>query len=194
LASLYRLTLGFALAVGIGVPLGLLIGSSRRLVESLEFLIDFFRSLPASALFPMFILFFGIGDRSKVAVIVFSCALIILVNAIYGVKNCKEARLRAARAMGANRTALFTKVIFPEALPHIFAGLRISVSIGLILVVVTEMFIGTHRGLGQRIYDAHLMFRIAEMYAVILLTGVLGYVLNKIFITIEAKVFHWAGR
>lgn len=193
-ATVYRLFFGFALSIVIGIPLGLTLGSSKKLSDSSEFLIDFFRSIPASALFPMFLLFFGIGDKAKVSVVVFSCSLIIIVYTMYGVKNCKEARIKVAKVMNADKFSIFTKIIFPESLPHIFAGVRISISIALILVVVTEMFIGTKYGLGRLIYDSHLMFRISTMYVAIFITGILGYILNKIFMIIESKVFHWAGK
>jgi NitT/TauT family transport system permease protein len=194
LSTIYRLFFGFSVAVVIGIPLGLLVGSSRKLLDSIEFLIDFFRSIPASALFPMFLLFFGIGDTAKISVVIFSCCLVIMVYAIYGVKNAKESRIKVAKVLKANKLSIFTKIIFPESLPHIFVGLRISISIALILVVVTEMFIGTKYGLGKLIYDSHLMFRISVMYAAIFITGVIGYILNKIFIFIEDRVFHWAGK
>lgn len=194
LATIYRLFLGFALSVAIGTPLGLILGYSKRLSDSLEFLIDFFRSIPASALFPMFLLFFGIGDKAKVSVVVFSCSLIVIIYTMYGVKNCKESRIKVAKVMKANKFSIFSKVIFPESLPHIFAGARISISIALILVVVTEMFIGTKYGLGRLIYDSHLMFRISTMYAAIFIAGILGYMLNKIFMVVESKVFHWVGK
>jgi len=113
---------------------------------------------------------------------------------MYGVKNCKEARIKVAKVLKANKTAIFTKIIFPESLPHIFVGLRISISIALILVVVAEMFIGTKYGLGRLISDSHLMFRISTMYVAIFTTGILGYVLNKIFLLVETRVFHWAGK
>jgi NitT/TauT family transport system permease protein len=193
-ATLYRLFFGFALSIVIGIPLGLVLGSSKRLSDSIEFPIDFLRSIPASALFPMFLLFFGIGDTAKISVVIFSCSLIIIIYTIYGVKNCKESRIKVAKVMKADKFSIFTKIIFPESLPHIFAGIRISVSIALILVVVTEMFIGTKYGLGKLIYDSHLMFRISTMYAAIFITGILGYVLNKIFLLVEARVFHWAGK
>lgn len=193
-ATFYRLLFGFTLSIIFGIPLGLILGSSKKLSDSLEFLIDFFRSIPASALFPMFLLFFGIGDNAKISVVIFSCSLNIIIYTMYGVKNCKESRIRAAKIMKANKISIFTKVIFPESLPHIFAGLRISISIALILVIVSEMFIGTKHGLGHLIYDSHLMFRIPTMYAAILITGVLGYILNKILMIIESKIFHWAGK
>jgi len=193
-ATLYRLFFGLALSTVIGIPLGLLLGSSKRLSNSTEFLLDFFRSIPASALFPMFLLFFGIGDTSKISVVVFSCCLIIMIHTMYGVKNCKEARIKVAKVLKANKTAIFTKIIFPESLPHIFVGLRISISIALILVVVAEMFIGTKYGLGRLISDSHLMFRISTMYVAIFTTGILGYVLIKIFLLVETRVFHWAGK
>jgi NitT/TauT family transport system permease protein len=192
--TLYRLFLGFSLSIIIGIPLGFLVGSSRKLLDSLEFLIDFFRSIPASALFPMFLLFFGIGDTAKISVVIFSCCLVIMIYTIYGVKNAKESRIKVAKVLKADKLSIFIKIIFPESLPHIFVGLRISISIALILVVVTEMFIGTKYGLGKLIYDSHLMFRISVMYAAIFMTGILGYILNKIFILIEERVFHWGGK
>ncbi len=192
-ATCYRLILGFLLAVSIGTPLGLILGYFKKSFEYFEFIIDFFRSIPASALFPMFLLFFGIGDKAKLSVVIFSCSLIIIIYTIYGVKNCNEARIKSTKVMKASNFQIFIKIIFPESFPHIFAGLRISISIALILVVVTEMFIGTRFGLGKLIYDSHLMFQIPKMYSIIILTGVIGYLLNKLFLLIEKTIFHWEG-
>ena len=86
---------------------------------------------------------------------------------------------------------IFKHVVFPEALPRVFVGLRLTLSLALILAVVTEMFTGTTNGLGRRIYDAHDTYSIAEMYACIMLVGAVGYALNKIFVAIESKVVHW---
>jgi len=194
LSTIYRLLLGFVISLALGIPLGLLLGASKKIANSLEFLIDFFRSIPASALFPMFLLFFGIGDTANISVVVFSCTLVIIIYTMYGVKNAKDARIGMAKVLNASKFNIFTKIILPESLPHIFAGARISISIALILVVVTEMFIGTKCGLGMLIYDSQQMFRIPTMYGVILLVGAIGYGLNKVFVVIESKVFHWAGK
>lgn len=194
LASLVRLVLGFAIAVVTGVPLGLVLGSAPWAHRLTEVPIDFARSIPASAMFPMFILLFGIGEAPKVALVAFSCALIIMVNTVYGVRGVHATRLLLARTLRMSMWQRFRKIILPESLPQVFAGFRVSVSIGLILVVVTEMFLGTHEGLGRRIFDSHLLFQVPEMYAAIVVTGLLGYILNKLFLLAEARLFHWVGR
>lgn len=188
-----RTIIGFMISSIIGITIGLLIGISRRVYSYFEFIIDFLRSIPATALFPLFILFFGVGNFAKIMVVVFSCSLIILINTAYGVLNSHKTRRLMVKIYGATRCQIFRKVIFPEALPQIFVGLRTAVSIALILVVVTEMFIGTTVGLGFRIYNAQLVYRTSEMYAIILLTGLVGYFLNKIFAIIEKKLVHWKG-
>ena len=194
LMTLGRTIAGFALSTVIGIGLGLILGIDRRVYGYFEFIIDFLRSVPATALFPLFILFFGVGDFAKVTVVVFSCSLIILINTAYGVINSKKTRLLMVSMYGATRYQRFIKVVLPEALPQIFVGLRTAVSIALILVVVTEMFIGTTIGLGYRIYNAQLVYRTPEMYALILLTGIIGYALNQCFALIEKQLIHWGGR
>jgi len=194
LMTIERTLVSFILAVLIGVPLGILLGSSNRLFEACSVLIDFFRSIPGTALFPLFLLFLGVGDAAKIGNAVFASSLIILVNSMYGVKNANKLRIEAAKVMRASRKTIFWKVILPDALPEIAGGLRIAVSICLIVIVVTEMFIGTLFGLGKRIMHSHELFRIPEMYAAILLTGFLGYLLNQLLLILERRYIHWAGR
>jgi len=194
LATLARMVTGYFLATIVGIPVGLIIGFWKKLYHSVEFLLDFFRSLPSTALFPMFLLFFGIGDSAKIAVVMFACTLIIIVNTTYGVKSINPTRIMVAKLMKASRFQIFSKVIFQESLPHIAAGLRIALSTSLILVIVTEMFIGTRTGLGQKIFDLHLTYQIPEMYGAIIIAGTIGYVLNKAFLIFEARVIHWTGK
>ena len=193
-ATLSRMITGYLLAAILGIPLGVVIGYSKRLYRSTEVVVDFFRSIPATAMFPLFLLFFGVGDTAKVLIVAFSCALIILVNTTYGVKNSNPTRIMVAKTVGANKAQILYKVILPDASPHIFSGLRISLSMALILVIVTEMFIGTTLGLGKRIYDAQLTYRIPEMYSSIILVGTLGYLSNKIFMIFENLTVHWSGK
>jgi ABC-type nitrate/sulfonate/bicarbonate transport system permease component len=194
LLTLARTIVGFLISCILGIGFGLAIGIDRRIYRYFEFIIDFTRSIPATALFPMFVLFFGVGNLAKVTVVVFSCSLIILINTAYGVMNSQKTRLVMVQMYGASRYQSFIKVVLPEALPQVFVGLRTAVSIALILVVVTEMFIGSTAGLGYRIYNAQLMYRTPEMYAAILLTGIVGYVLNQLFVVAERKLIHWGGK
>jgi NitT/TauT family transport system permease protein len=194
LMTVERIFLSFVLSVLIGIPFGIVLGGSHRLYDACLVLVDFFRSVPGTALFPLFLLFFGIGDAAKIGNAVFASSLIIIVNSMYGVKNANKLRIETAQVMRASRRIVFSKVILPDALPEIIGGLRIAVSICLIVIVVTEMFIGTEYGLGKRIMHSHEMFRIPEMYAAILLTGLLGYFLNQLLLFFERHYVHWAGR
>ena len=192
--TLYRTLLGFVIACLIGIPIGLLMGYSDRIYYSLEFVVEFFRSIPATALFPLFLLFFGIGDQSKIALTAWAAGLVLIINSMYGVHLGKELRIKSAKTMRMFGFTLFQKIIFPEALPQIFSGMRIAISLSLVIVVVTEMFIGTNFGLGHRIIDAQLVYRISEMYATIFIAGVLGFLINKGFIFAEKRIVHWKGK
>lgn len=194
LFTLYRTFLGFLIACLIAIPLGLIMGYYNRVYYSLEFIVEFFRSIPATALFPLFLLFFGIGDQSKIALTAWTAGLVLIINSMYGVHLGKELRIKAAKTMKMEGFVLFKKIIFPEALPQIFNGMRIAVSLSLVIVVVTEMFIGTNFGLGHRIIDAQLVYKIPEMYAIIFITGILGFLMNKGVIYSEKKIVHWKGK
>jgi len=194
LFTLYRTFIGFLIACIIGIPIGLLMGYYDKIYHSLEFIVEFFRSIPATALFPLFILSFGIGDSSKIALTAWAAGLILIINSMYGVHLGKELRIKSAKTMKISGFNLFKKIIFPEALPQIFSGMRIAISLSLVIVIVTEMFIGTNFGLGHRIINAQLVYRTSQMYATILITGILGFIINKSFILVEKKVVHWRGK
>lgn len=189
--TLYRMGFGFTIACLIGVPLGLLMGYSNRIYASSEFMVELFRSIPATALLPLFILFLGIGDASKIAVAAWSPGLILAVHSMYGVHSGKEMRLKAGKSMRMSMSLLFRKIILPEALPHIFSGMRIALSLSLVLVVVSEMMIGSNTGIGQRLINSQLHFNTPDLYAVILVIGFIGYCLNKILQMFEKRFIHW---
>lgn len=193
-ATLGRSLVGFFAAAVIGVPLGLLIGRAPELARTTQPTIDFFRSIPATALFPLFLFAFGLGDTAKVAIVVYACSLIILVNTAYGAMQVKASRIQATKVMGASSADIFGKIVVPESAPGIFAGLRIALSLSFVLIVVTEMFIGTSVGLGHEIMNAQSVYRTPEMYAAIILTGILGYFANRLILVVEATTLHWVGR
>lgn len=192
--TIRRTLLAFAIAVGVCVPLGLALGSSVQLYRSLEFVIDFFRSTPASALFPLFLVILGVGESTKVAVAAFGAGLLILFNTAYGVMNARKTRQAAARVMGASPLRVMVGVTLLESLPQTLVGMRAGVSFSLVIVIVAEMFIGSTDGLGQRVINAQSIFNMPEMYATIFSAGVLGYALNLVFILIERRFVHWGGK
>jgi sulfonate transport system permease protein len=194
LVTVMRTLEAFVIAAVVGVPLGVLLGSNERAYRSVEFLIDFFRSTPSSALIPLFLLIFGVSDVNKVAIAAFGALLIVLFNSAYGVINARKQRVMAARVMGASRWQIFKDVLIWESLQPTFVGLRSAVSMALVIVIVAEMFIGSDSGLGHRIIDAQQVLNVKSMYAAILAAGALGYALNIIFLIIERRIVHWSGR
>jgi len=192
--TLYRSLYAFLIAIVIGIPVGIVLGSSEKIYRSFEFLIDFFRSTPATAMFPLFLILFGIGDFSKIAMAAFAGGLIIFFNTAYGVMNARKTRIMAAEVMGVSQWRIFSDVIFFESLPQTFIGLRTSISLTLVVIILAEMFVGSTNGMGQRIIDAQQVFDMPQMYASIIATGVMGYILNQIFLLIENKFVHWKGR
>jgi len=192
-ATFMRLFIGLS----IGSLFGILIGLSTLKAKGsggLIFWIDFLRSIPAAALLPIFLLLLGLGEISKIALVIFSVTLIMSINTIYGIKNINNIRLMVAKNLLLNTWQAFIKVIFPEVLPHISSGLRQAISFSLIIVVVIEMLVSTEHGLGRRVVDYHLTFEISQMYAVIILIGIIGYSINKIYILLENKKVHWIGK
>ena len=192
--TVYRTASATAIAAVIAIPLGIVLGSSERLYLSLEFVIDFFRSTPASAMFPLFLVLFGVGDETKISVAAFGAILVILFNVAYGVMNARKTRLLAARVMGASQLRVLIDVTLLESLPQTFVGLRNGVSLALVIIIVAEMFIGSQDGLGHSVFEAQQLFDMPRMYAAIFAAGVLGYGLNLLFILIERRFVHWSGK
>jgi sulfonate transport system permease protein len=192
--TVLRTLQAFFIAAVVGVPLGVVLGSNEKAYRSVEFLIDFFRSTPSSALIPLFLLIFGVSDINKVAIAAFGALLIVVFNSAYGVMNARKQRVMAARVMGASRWQVFKDVLIWESLQPTFVGLRSAVSMALVIVIVAEMFIGSDNGLGHRIIDAQQVLNVKSMYAAILSAGALGYGLNVLFLVVERKIVHWSGR
>jgi sulfonate transport system permease protein len=192
--TVYRTAAATAIAAVIAIPLGIVLGSSERIYRSLEFVIDFFRSTPASAMFPLFLVLFGVGDETKIAVAAFGAILVILFNVAYGVMNARKTRLLAAKVMGASRLRVLFDVMMLESLPQTFIGLRNGVSLALVIIVVAEMFIGSQDGLGHSVFEAQQLFDMPRMYAAIFAAGALGYGLNLLFLLIERRFVHWSGK
>lgn len=194
LVTVKRTLQAFALAAVAGVPIGVLLGSNEKAYRSVEFLIDFFRSTPSSALIPLFLMIFGTSDVNKVAIAAFGAFLIVVFNSAYGVINARKQRVMAAKVMGATRWQTFRDVLVWESLQPSFVGLRSAVSMALVIVIVAEMFIGADSGLGNRIINSQQVLNVKSMYASILAAGALGYALNVLFLLAEKRIVHWSGR
>jgi ABC-type nitrate/sulfonate/bicarbonate transport system permease component len=188
--SMKRLAAGFAIAAVIGIGTGLLIGASRAARRTLEPFLEFTRAIPAIAIVPAAIVLLGLGDASRIAVIAFGLCFPILVNTAEGVRAIPPEVRDTASMLHAGRVERIWRIYFPAALPSIMAGLRIAVSIGLVLVVVSE-FVGEGNGLGHWMLVQQSLFNVPELYAGVLFLGLLGYVLNRLFLVVERRVLDW---
>jgi len=189
-ASLWRSFAGLLLAIACGVSLGLAMGWFARVEGVLDPLLQFFRQTSALALFPVFILFLGIGEMSKIAIIFWASFWPILLSTISGVKQVDGLLINSALSMGANRRFLFTKIVLPAASPSIFTGIRLAGAYCITALVAAEM-IGAHSGLGFLTLNSQEVFQIPSMYAGILLLAVVGLLLNFLLALLERRFTRW---
>lgn len=194
LASGKRWIAGFFLGVVIGAPIGLAMGHSRWISDALDFPVDFLRSLPVTALFPVFLLAFGIQDASKIAMVATAVAFVMIVTASYGVRHAPRTRQQMAHVFGASPWRKFIDVVLPDSVGQIVSGMRVSLGTSLVVVVIAEMFIGSRSGLGTHLYDAYSINAVADMYAVLVLVGLIGYILNVTFVLVERRIVYWIGK
>jgi NitT/TauT family transport system permease protein len=189
-ASLVRSGLGFGLAVATAIPLGAAIAWYSPVREFLTPVLEIFRNTAALALLPVFILILGIGETSKIAIVLYACFFPILLSTISGVANVDAQLLRSARVLGLSPVATFRKVVFPAAVPTIFTGIRISGAAAILVLIAAEMN-GATEGLGFLITYSQVNFLIPKMYAAILTTSVLGLVINYSLVALERRFSRW---
>ncbi|MEV4901125.1 ABC transporter permease [Citricoccus sp. NPDC055426] len=188
--SLTRLAWGIAGSVIIGIVGGLLIGSVRWLRALTEPTLEFFRAIPPTVLIPVLMLLIGIGDDMKIAVIISGAVWPILLNTIEGVRSMDEVLSDTTHTYGIKGFNRVRYLILPSAMPQIMAGIRQSLSIALILMVISEMFAASS-GLGFTIVQFQRSFAIPEMWSGIVLLGIIGVILSFIFQLIERSVLRW---
>lgn len=187
-----RMALGFVSASLIGIAAGALIGLSRSLRDYVEPTLELIRPLPASAVIPVFVLLIGLNERMIIAVIAFASLWPVLLGTVHGFKTVEPRLLEVSRLLHLSSLALIFKIALPSAMPDIFAGLRLALTISLILAVVTEMLSGMP-GLGHNIIMAARSFRSADLYAGIIVLGAIGYLTNIALERLERHVLRWRG-
>ncbi|MEV0223541.1 ABC transporter permease [Streptomyces sp. NPDC050704] len=190
LPSLLRLSAGYACAAVAGVALGTVIGSYRRVRAACEPVLEFLRAVPPPVLVPVIMLFAGIGDTMKIAVIAIGCVWPILLNTVEGVRAVDSVMSETARSYGITGTARLRHVVLRSASPQIFAGLRQALSIGIILMVISEMTASSN-GIGFTIVQFQRTFAIPDMWTGILVLGLLGFLLSVVFQLVERRVLGW---
>lgn len=190
--TLGRVTLAIVIAAAVGIPLGLFFGYRRDVYRLVESPLHALRSIPASALFPLFLIIIGVGESSIVALAAYPSLLVILVNAVTGASLANSHRMHQAHILGLDGLQLIADVLFFEALPHILDGVRTAISYSLVLVVAVEMFIGVGKfGLGRAIYEYQSTYRIPETYAAIIIAGAIGIGFNWLLTMAERRLLAW---
>ena len=189
-ASLGRSLAGFAIAVVFAVPVGVAIAWYKPVADFLNPLLELFRNTAALALLPVFILVLGIGETSKVAIVVYAAFFPILLNTISGVRSVDPLLIKSAVSLGFSPLRMFQKVILPAAVPTIFTGIRMAASASIVVLIATEMA-GARAGLGYLITAAQQNFQIPDMYVGIVAIAVVGLLYNAALVAVERRLTRW---
>ncbi len=192
-ASLSRVAQGMFWGTVIGVPIGFAMGLSSRLRGMFDTPVELLRPIPPLALLPLFILWFGIGDRSAVNLLIFASIWIMIIAARAGVRTVNLSKVRAAYSLGASKAQILWRVILPNALPEIFTGIRVALGVSWGTLVAAEL-VGTSVGLGAMIFAARPFFRIDVMIVGVIIIAVLGVLMDVAMRYLEAKLIPWRGR
>ncbi|MEK7783022.1 MAG: ABC transporter permease [Candidatus Binatota bacterium] len=188
--SLNRVLQGFIYGSLLGIALGLLVGWFRAVEDAVDPLVAAIYPIPKSALFPLFILWFGLGDTSKIITIMIGVLFLVLINTVTGVKAIDPVLIKAARDLGANQRQIFAKVVIPGALPNIFTGLRLGAGMALILVFITEIE-ATRAGLGFLLWESYQLLLVKQVFSCTIAFGVLGILSTWILQWLERLLCPW---
>jgi ABC-type nitrate/sulfonate/bicarbonate transport system permease component len=188
--SLLRVFGGYLVGGLLGVLVGLLMGYFRFFYNLLEPVTEFLRPIPSPAYIPIVILFLGIDDEMKVFMIAFASFFPVLLNTYSGVRSVDPVQLQTARTFGVAGPRLLWQVVLPASSPYIFTGLRVSLAVALIVMVISEM-VAASSGIGYFILSAQRSFKVREMFAGVISLALVGYLLNRAFLFVEAKVLAW---
>jgi len=191
--SLMRVLLAFLLACAIGIPLGLLMAMSRIADGIFDPLIELYRPVPPIALIPLFIIWLGIGEMSKIGIIFISIFAVIVINTISGVKSIVETKIWAAQSLGADKIKLFRYIILPGALPGIMTGMRVGIGFGWTTLVAAEM-IAAASGIGWMALNARRFLRTDIILCGVIIMGVIGLLLDLLLRIVEQKFVPWKGK
>jgi ABC-type nitrate/sulfonate/bicarbonate transport system permease component len=189
--SVFRFVPALLIGISAGIPLGLLFATSRQVYRLAVVPLEFLRAIPVSASFPLFLILFGMQENGKIAMISMPVLLTMTATVGYGMRQVDTGRRELLRSFGASWFEVAWHVVRFEAVSSVLVGLRLSVSIALVVTVVVEMFIGCREGLGQRIYDAYLMNSMDRLIAYIILVGALGLVVSAGISLIGNRLVYW---
>ena len=188
--SLQRIALGFFFGSLVGIPLGLAIGSFGIVRRILEPYTEFLRFIPATALITVAVIWFGIGEGSKIFLIIYTTVFIVIINTAAGVSAVAPNKIRAARSLGANRAQVFLFVALPATVPYILTGMRLAMGNSFVTIIAAEL-VAANAGLGKMIWDARLYMLVDQIFVALLVLGLLGFTADRLF---RWGIYAFAGR
>ena len=191
--TLQRIVLGYSAALALAIPLGLVIGWKPTLDALTDPVIAFGRSVATLSLLPLTVVWFGTGEGAKIFLIGYGCFWVMISNVVAAIKNVDPVLVKAARTMDVSGAALFRRVALPAALPRIFAGARVALGVGFMVIVGAEM-IGTIRGLGALIMEARTFYRTDITMVGMAVIGAIGFAMAMGLQRLEAVLMPWQGR
>jgi len=180
LASLQRIMIGFFLGSALGIPIGLMIGSFKVARKLIEPWTEFLRFIPAVAMITIAVIWFGIGEESKIFLIVYTTIFIVILNTAAGVASIAPNKLRAAQSLGANKWQLFALVALPATVPFILTGMRLAMANSFTTIVAAE-FVSAQFGLGVMLWNGRMFMLIDEIFTALVMLGLLGFTADRIF-------------
>jgi len=191
--SLFRSLTGLIAGIALAIPIGLAMGYNRTVNAALVPIFGFFRPIPPIAFIPLMILWFGIGELGKILLIFAASFNYTVLNSAAGMRSVPEQLIRKGRNLGLTQGQLFTSVMLPAAMPHIFTGIKTSTAVSWAIVVAAEL-IAAQEGLGFIIQDAGTFFRISDVFIGIIIIGLIGVSLELVISLIERRTLHWQGK
>ncbi|MEI8152856.1 MAG: ABC transporter permease [Hyphomicrobiales bacterium] len=189
-ASLGRIASGFAGGSLIGIPVGLAIGSFRPVRRLLEPYTEFLRFIPATALITVAVIWFGIGEGSKIFLIIYTTVFIVIINTAAGVSAVAPNKIRAARSLGAGPGQIFFFVALPATVPYILTGMRLAMANSFVTIVAAEL-VAANNGLGRMIWDSRMYMLVDQIFVALLVLGLLGFTADRLF---RWGIYTFAGR
>lgn len=179
-ASMRRILEGFLIGSAVGVPIGLAIGSFRPVRMLLEPWTEFFRFIPAVAMITVSVIWFGIGEESKIFLIAYATVFVVVISTAAGVGAVGRDKIRAAQCLGASRLQIFALVALPATVPYILTGMRVAMANAFVTIVAAEL-VASNDGLGKMLWDARLFMQIEDIFVALISLGLLGFLTDRVF-------------
>ena len=189
-ASVQRILIGFVAGSLLGIPIGLAMGSFRPVRKLLEPYTEFLRFIPSVAMITVAVIWFGIGEASKIFLIIYTTIFIVIINTAAGVSAIAPNKIRAAQALGATRAQIFLHVALPATVPYILTGMRLAMSNSFTTIVAAEL-IAANEGLGKMLWDGRMFMLVDDIFVSLVALGLLGFAVDRLF---RWSIYTFAGK